>query len=190
MGRAVEMSNPRRLQSLVDDLPPKARAALQLLIAAYPEPVSRHDLADIVWNGEAIANDRLVRCIGTIRRHLASHTGWAIHTHYGLGYQLVATGPSTRTRPHGHGRLAEAASGRAAWAETPLVARTMMDPRDRPALDAARRLLEALVETAPRFAPARLLLAELLARLLLAELLAHLAAWEPGHGGRFLPAAR
>jgi tetratricopeptide (TPR) repeat protein len=173
------LSTPDWSQIVLDPfgLPPTSRAALQLLLRAYPEPVPKTVLADQVWNGEPVSDDSIVRCMATIRRRMSTGAPLTLRTIYGFGYQLVATGTRRPGRPAHHMALTAAAQGEAPWVETLLAARSLLDRRDGHALELARDMLVALVSEAPAYAPAHLLLSEALARL---------APWVPGHDSALL----
>ena len=141
-------------QGVLLDLPPKERAVLALLIRRAPDVVSKQAFADEAWGGRAMSDESLARCISRLRRTLP---GEAIESVYGAGYRLATEAPE------GHARLLAAAQAAPQAVETHLHARTLAHRRTPAAMQRALGLLRTLVAAHPRYASARVTLAETLA---------------------------
>ncbi|MFN3591928.1 MAG: winged helix-turn-helix domain-containing protein, partial [Thermaurantiacus sp.] len=162
-------------------MPRKERLVLAMLIASWPEPIAKERFAARVW-GDDMSDESLARCISGIRRLLPHDAGVDVRAVYGFGYRLVTRQQaSLQLGAGGHQRLQEIAAGAAPWVETVLHVRGVIERRDVRAMAQARDLLRALVLEASGFAPARLLLA---------EMLAYEAIWGPDHNADLLVDAR
>jgi transcriptional regulator HilA, main transcriptional regulator of SPI1 len=145
-------------QGALLDLPPKERAVLALLIRRAPELVSKQAFADEAWQGRPMSDESLARCISRVRRALP---GVPIESVYGAGYRLqggLGTGPQA-----GHARLLATAQAAPQAVETHLHARALAQRRTPAAMQRSLALLRALVQAHPRYASARVTLAETLA---------------------------
>jgi DNA-binding winged helix-turn-helix (wHTH) protein/Flp pilus assembly protein TadD len=136
------------------DLPPKERAVLALLLRESPGVVGKQLFADEAWGGRAMSDESLARCISRLRRALP---GVALESVYGSGYRLVAEAPI------GHARLLAAAQASPQAVDTHLHARALAQRRTPAAMQRALVLLRELVAAHPRYASARVTLAETLA---------------------------
>lgn len=133
-------------------LPPKERAVLRLLWQQRPAVVRKDAFAEAAWAGQAMSDESLARCISRVRRALQP---WALKVEavYGLGYQLL---PAPPPEAGGHTPAAAALDDLAH-------ARELLQQRTPAAVARAIELLRQLVQAEPRFAAARVALAEALA---------------------------
>jgi tetratricopeptide (TPR) repeat protein len=133
-------------------LPPKERAVLRLLWQQRPAVVRKDAFAEAAWAGQAMSDESLARCISRVRRALQP---WALKVEavYGLGYQLLAPPP-----PEAGG----SEPGPAALDDL-AHARELLQQRTPAAVARAIELLRQLVQAEPRFAAARVALADALA---------------------------
>jgi DNA-binding winged helix-turn-helix (wHTH) protein len=136
------------------DLPPKERAVLALLIRCQPGLVGKQAFADEAWAGRPMSDESLARCISRLRRALHDVS---IESVYGAGYRLVGE-PRV-----GHARLLAAARAAPQTVDTHLHARALAQRRTPAAMQRALTLLRSLVSAHPRYASARVTLAETLA---------------------------
>lgn len=141
-------------QGTLLDLPPKERAVLALLIRASPGVVSKQAFADAAWAGRPMSDESLARCISRLRRTLPEVD---IESIYGAGYRL-AVAPQA-----GHARLLAAAQAAPQAVDTHLHARGLAQRRTPAAMRRAQALLRSLLAAHPRYASARVTLAETLA---------------------------
>lgn len=75
-GAAREVLQPRIMQVLV------------VLARRRGEVVSRDELIQACWDGYAVSDDAIHRCIGRIRRLSEAHGGFSLETVPRVGYQL------------------------------------------------------------------------------------------------------
>jgi len=136
------------------DLPRKERAVLAMLIRERDRVVSKQDFAEHAWNGRAMSDESLARCISRLRRLLP---GMQIEAVYGHGYRLHGEPPAAHRRLLGVARAAPQA------VEAHLHARTLAQRRTPDAMQRALALLRALTAEHPAYAAARVTLAEALA---------------------------
>lgn len=141
------------------DLPPKERAVLALLIKRRARVVSKQEFADAAWGARGMSDESLARCISRIRASLADATGVRIESVYGEGYRLHDELP----RPAAHARIAGAAQAPPQAVEAFLHARQLAQKRTPAAMGRALELLRELVRQHPRYAAARIALAEAIA---------------------------
>lgn len=131
-------------------LPPKERAVLVRMIRAQPQAVSKAELVEHVWQGLAVSDDSLTRCISQLRRALP---GVRIEAVYGFGYRLVP--PELAV----HRRLLAALTAPPDAVEAYLHAWELAQHGTPRALGCALSVLRAVVSTHPGYAPARVSLA-------------------------------
>ncbi len=92
-GAAREVLQPRIMQVLV------------ALARRRGQVVSRDELIRSCWEGYAVSDDAIHRCIGRIRRLSEAHGGFCLETVARVGYQLIeAEVPQTVVVPAGHWR--------------------------------------------------------------------------------------
>jgi DNA-binding winged helix-turn-helix (wHTH) protein len=145
-------------------LPPKERAVLAALLAAFPEPVSKDRFADEVWGGPEMSDESLARSISQLRRLLPVGAGVGIRSVYGYGYQLVVRGTElSASLPERHLRLVDIAEGTPSQVEALLHARSLSQSRSMANQETAASILRNELALAPSYLPARILLAETLA---------------------------
>lgn len=84
-----------RCGDTVARLEPKVMAVLVALARTPGETVSREKLFDEVWEGRAVTDDALTRCISALRRVFGQGQGVEIKSLPKLGYLLVAETVST-----------------------------------------------------------------------------------------------
>lgn len=98
---ALEVS-PARLRvasaDAVETLQPRIMQVLVALAERRGDVVTRDELVMRCWNGTAVSDDAIHRCIGRLRRLSESHGGFALETVTRVGYQLVEEVPVSRTR--------------------------------------------------------------------------------------------
>lgn len=136
------------------ELPPKERAVLALLIRRRPGVVDKQAFADVAWAGRPMSDESLARCVSRLRRALPEVS---IESVYGAGYRLPV-GPHAA-----HARLMAAAQAAPQAVDTNLHARALAQKRTPAAMQRALTLLRSLVSAHPRYASARVTLAETLA---------------------------
>jgi DNA-binding winged helix-turn-helix (wHTH) protein len=85
-GAASEVLQPRVMQVLV------ALAERRGMV------VTRDELMARCWNGNAVSDDAIHRCIAKLRRLAESHGGFVLETVTRVGYQLVEEAPASRSR--------------------------------------------------------------------------------------------
>lgn len=85
-------------------LEPRVMQVLVALAQRRGQVVSRSDLIDACWEGRAVGDDAINRCIQALRRLGQTRGGFAILTVARVGYRLdemaPADAPSTTTPPH------------------------------------------------------------------------------------------
>lgn len=135
------------------ELPRKERAVLGLLIRERGQVVSKQVFADEVWQRTAMSDESLARCISRLRRALPDVE---IESVYGTGYRLAAAPQMAHTR------LLAASQAAPQAVETLLHARSLALRRTPAAMQRALALLRELVAAHPRYASARVTLAETL----------------------------
>ena len=141
-------------QGALVDLPPKERAVLALLVRSSPAVVSKEAFADQAWRGRPMSDESLARCISRLRRALPAVD---IESVYGAGYRLAGEPQA------GHARLMATAQAAPQAVDTHLHARALAQRRTPAAMQRALALLRELVAAHPRYASARVTLAETLA---------------------------
>jgi Tol biopolymer transport system component/DNA-binding winged helix-turn-helix (wHTH) protein len=77
-------------------LEPKVMAVLVVLARSPGETVSREKLLEDVWEGRAVTDDALTRCISALRRVFRDGEGVEIKALPKLGYRLAVDMPVTR----------------------------------------------------------------------------------------------
>ncbi|HSV52397.1 MAG TPA: winged helix-turn-helix domain-containing protein [Burkholderiaceae bacterium] len=140
------------------DLPPKERAVLALLIRQQSKVVSKQAFADSAWRDKAMSDESLARCISSIRGVVADLPGIRIESVYGTGYRLQIDSPGEAR----YARLLNAAQAPPQAVEAFLHARQLSQQRTPAALDRALTLLREVSLQHPRYAAARIALAEVL----------------------------
>lgn len=146
-------------------LPPKARAALALLLQRRPAVVPKDAFAQVAWRDGPMSDESLARCISQLRRALQS-AGWGVESVYGTGYRLspvVDAAAIPTPRATGHPRLTAAAQANPGTVDAYLHARQLAQQRTPEALDRAISLLRELRIREPVYTPAAVALAEALA---------------------------
>ncbi len=78
----------------IDDAEPvvvraKSFAVFMALVQAYPEPVSKEDLIEQVWDGAAVSDDSITQSIAALRRALGDKDHTVLQTNPGRGYRLM-----------------------------------------------------------------------------------------------------
>jgi biotin operon repressor len=131
-------------------LPPKERAVLARLIQAQPGPVSKAELVEHAWQGLAVSDDSLTRCISQLRRALP---GVRIEAIYGFGYRLVQ--PESAV----HSRMQAVLKAPPDVVEAYLHAWELAQQGTPRTLCRALILLRSIVAAYPGYAPARVSLA-------------------------------
>jgi hypothetical protein len=79
-GTACEVLQPRIMQVLI------------VLARRRGEVVTRDELIRHCWEGYAVSDDAIHRCIGRIRRLAEAHGGFTLKTIPRVGYQLIEVG--------------------------------------------------------------------------------------------------
>lgn len=74
-----------------DVLQPRIMQVLVVLARRRGEVVSRDELIRCCWDGYAVSDDAIHRCIGRIRRLSEAHGGFSLATVPRVGYQLMET---------------------------------------------------------------------------------------------------
>jgi DNA-binding winged helix-turn-helix (wHTH) protein len=94
--------SPARLRvataGVVESLQPRIMQVLVALAERRGDVVTRDELMARCWNGTAVSDDAIHRCIARLRRLSESHGGFALETVTRVGYQLVEDEPVSRTR--------------------------------------------------------------------------------------------
>lgn len=148
-------------------LPPKARAALALLLRRHPAVVAKDDFAAAVWPGTPMSDESLARCISQLRRALAQ-ARWGIESVYGTGYRLAGLAERAGPAEPGDGappaasRLARATHAAPHTVDAYLHARQLAHQRTPEALGRALVLLRELLAHDPGYTPAAVALADAL----------------------------
>lgn len=70
-------------------LQPRIMQVLVVLARRRGEVVSRDELIRCCWDGYAVSDDAIHRCIGRIRRLAEAHGGFSLETVPRVGYQLT-----------------------------------------------------------------------------------------------------
>jgi TolB-like protein/DNA-binding winged helix-turn-helix (wHTH) protein len=85
------------------ELEPQVMKVLVALAASRPEVVSRDRLVDLCWEGRVVGDDTLNRCIVALRHLVKDLPGapFAIETVRGVGYAMVETRDTPRTKKRG-----------------------------------------------------------------------------------------
>jgi Tol biopolymer transport system component/DNA-binding winged helix-turn-helix (wHTH) protein len=78
---------------------PKVMAVLVVLARRQGETISREALLDEVWDGRAVTDDALTRCISALRRIFRSGGGVEIKALPKLGYVLTVEAATPGTKP-------------------------------------------------------------------------------------------
>lgn len=88
----LKISPPKReilAGSRRETLQPRIMQVLVVLARRRGEVVSRDELIRCCWDGYAVSDDAIHRCIGRIRRLAEAHGGFSLATVPRVGYQLT-----------------------------------------------------------------------------------------------------
>ncbi len=132
-------------------LPPKERAVLGLLLRRRGQVVSKDDFAAAGWQGQAMSDESLARCISQVRRALRP-LGLQVEVLYGLGYRLqdeAQVAPMADPSPAGRMEL--------------LHLRQLLQQRTPAAVGLVMERARRLVAAEPAYGAARVVLADALA---------------------------